>query len=349
MSRSGTEIDAYNNLSAKLKEVNKKLRAIDHMAMKATDKQHLTSLEAAMQRIIMQCNSKQENLEVLRRNAKEAMKTFNDKYNPEHSAAAAVVPVNPLDGFDMEAFFSDEISPPVKKSPPPLPSSMVVSNIDIDQDKVKLERPIANKRRDSLTASHTMFVQDDSTFGGKQKKEKTVERPMPKEIVMLLDDHGGDIELSAAVANKLDKESPEVICMIVSHMIDNYQSIIKKFIPAADNEDRKTAAIQLLGDLNAVQTILKSQDPMHTKVGAVKMMKAHFSTAEHNSLLDGKDLLNRTLTSKIFHAKKVSAVSIFSRWDKEKVPFDSMVVTLEAKVRLASQKPPSPRAGSHHE
>jgi hypothetical protein len=322
MSRSGTEIDAYNNLSAKLVEVNKKLKQIDQSAMKEADKKHLMALEAAMMLITRQCKSKAKDASELWANAKEAMKAFNDKYNPEHSAAAAVVVQNPLNGvdFDMQSFFSGEISAPVKKSPPPLPAS--------------------------ITLSHTMFGHEDSTSSNKKQKEKIVMKPESEKIDTFLNDRSGDVELSSKMVKNLDKELPEVICMMVSHMVDTYRPLIEKFIPAADNQDRKAAAIQLLADLQKVQGVLKSEDPMTAKVGAVKMMRANFETAQHNSSLDGKDLLNRTLTSKIFHASKVSAVSIFSRWDKEKIPFDSMVDTLEAKVRLAIQKPSSPRAGS---
>jgi hypothetical protein len=326
-SRSDKVMAGYTSLKTKLDELTAKLKTLDHSG---AESMRLGFFEAALIKLKKACDKAEKKPSELWAEAKETIDAFTKSYmNTPGSAAQGK---NLLEGFELGDLFAADAAPTkARTSPPPLPVGyMVKSVVDIGADAVDVAHPIPVHR-----ASQAMFVHEASSSAS---SSVVVKQDLPKDIVLLLDDVSGKEELTAELVRSVDNESPEVICMIVSKMIENYIAIIKKFIPEADNESRKEAAKQLSIDLTAIHTILKGSDSMAVKTGAIKMMQAHFTTAAHNSSLDGKDLLKRTATSKIFHPNKVSAVSIFGRWDKEKVPFDSMVRTLDVKLRAGSPK-----------
>jgi hypothetical protein len=235
---------------------------------------------------------------------------------PSAAAAAAGKPVSPVSIYDL-----------------PSPDALDYSDDELNVDEAKHYG--AGDRR----ATHAMmFSQQDGHVG----KEELVSKPIAKEVLILLNDNSGDIELSEEVVRNAQGESPEIIFLMVNHMIENYKKIIATYIPAADNADRKNAAIELSKNLDQIEGVLKSQVTPAEKTGAVKMMQAHFDTAIKKSSTGGKDVTKTTWWGENVNKSKIKVSSIYGRWDKEKGPLQSMVDTLEDKLRVGTPKPSTP-------
>jgi hypothetical protein len=333
MSRSGKELAAYETLKQKLAILDKEI-ALRAKSVGPAQAMQLGMFQAAIKKINKQCIDQLAPPAELWKHAKEHVQGFIERQKKG-------------EGDNLESMidlFADPIKTPSPSSvydlPSPSDDGIEVDELEVDISEAK-EHGAGGRR-----ASQMMMFQNMEPHIG---DERVVNLPPSKDIMLFLNDQSGEAELSVEMVDSLQNASADNtkwILLIVRHMIESDNNLITTFLSVAKDEKRKEAVIKLQTNLVGIDSILKSDASIAEKAGALKMIKTHFDVATQEASHDKKDLTKRTWYGETFQSKKISIVSIFSQWEKQKDRLNQINSILDAKLGVGSPKPHTPISAS---